>query len=97
MTFTDKMDFFTKQQQLKSIIGKKIKAIEMIQLLNSLQSLYVVVEVPVAVQIWDFFFYYYNIELFKKQISKSDPIFKGEGNARSPKSEYTFEYTTKLS
>lgn len=27
----------------------------MIQLLNSLQSLYVVVEVPVAVQIWDFF------------------------------------------
>lgn len=69
----------------------------MIQLLNSLQSLYVVVEVPVAVQIWGFFFYYYNIELFKKQISNNDPKFKGEGNAPSPKSEYTFEYTTKVS
>lgn len=68
----------------------------MVQLLNSLQSLYVEVEVPVAVQIWGFFFYYYNIELFKKQISNSDPKFK-EGNAPSPKSEYTFEYTTKVS
>lgn len=43
------------------------------------------------------FFYYYNIELFKKQISNNDPKFKGEGNAPSPKSEYTFEYTTKVS
>lgn len=43
-----------------------------------------------------FFFYYYNTELFKKQISNSDPKFK-EGNAPSPKSEYTFEYTTKVS